>query len=409
MTSVTKELGHDDHCTIHGGDSQDEAIVGHIKVRLFTPDFVLATLANFINAIGLQILNATLPVYVINLGGSQAEAGLVIGTIAIIAFLFRPLVGWLTDAWQRRPVVLIGTFCFGLASVVYLLASSIQFLLLGRFFHGLGTCCYTTAANAYVADIAPPMRRAEAMGFFSAAQSLGLIIGPVIGFIIVGSTGFQYLFYFTGGLSFAAVLISIFTRERRHSESIKVKRWSPSTSIVAIDALPMAWMALCVGLGFGVVNAFISIYAQPRGLPNPGVYFMVEAIAMVLSRIFLGRLADRHGRASAIIPGMIITAMALVILPLANGLSLFVVSASLFGIGIGTAQPATMALLIDRVKPEQRGLSTNTYFMGWDVGFFIGSSLMGVVTQYWGFGVMWPMAAACIMFGLVGLLADRNR
>ena len=178
---------------------------------------------------------------------------------------------------------------------------------------------------------------------------------------------------------------------------------------MAIDALPTAWIALCIGMGFGVVNAFIAIFAQPRGLPNPGVYFMVEAIAMLLSRTFSGRLADRHGRASIIVPGMILTAMALVILPLAHGLSLFMVSATLLGIGLGTAQPATMALLIDRVRPEQRGLATNTYFMGWDVGFFIGSFLLGVVSQHWGFGVMWPMAAACTLLGLLGLLADRRR
>ena len=84
------------------GDSQDEAGVGHIKDRLFTSDFVLATLANFANAFGQQMLAATLPVYVISLGGSQAEAGLVTGAMAITAFLFRPIMGWLVDAWQVR-------------------------------------------------------------------------------------------------------------------------------------------------------------------------------------------------------------------------------------------------------------------------------------------------------------------
>ena len=390
-------------------DSQHEAIIGHIKDRLFTSDFIFATLANFANAFGLQMLAATLPVYVISLGGSHAEAGLVTGSMAIIAFLFRPFMGWLADAWRRRPVVLIGTSCYGLASAVYLLAGSIPFLLVGRFFHGLGTCCYTTAANAYIADVAPARRRAEAMGFFSAAQALGSIIGPVVGFMLIRATGFQHLFYFTGGLAFAAFLISIFTRERRHPGAIKSRPWSPRTGIVDIDALPMAWMALCIGMGFGVVNAFIAIFAQPRGLPNPGLYFMVEAIAMLLSRTFSGRLADRYGRASTIVPGMILTAIALVILPLAHGLSLFMVSASLLGIGFGTAQPATMALLIDRVQPARRGLATNTYFMGWDVGFFIGSFLLGVVSQHWGFGVMWPIAAACTLLGLLGLLADRRR
>jgi MFS family permease len=54
------------------------------------------------------MLVATLPVYIISLGGTPAQAGLVTGAAAITALIGRPLSGWLVDAWRRRPVVLIG-------------------------------------------------------------------------------------------------------------------------------------------------------------------------------------------------------------------------------------------------------------------------------------------------------------
>ena len=408
MTSTTKESGRDDSGSAHGGDSRNAAAIGRAEDRLFTSDFVFTALANFANAFGMQMLVATLPVYVISLGGSRTDAGLVTGALAFTALLFRPFIGWLTDAWRRRPLVLIGTSCYGFASVIYLLAGSIPFLLFGRFVHGFGVSCYTTASNAYVADIAPLKRRAEAVGLFAAAQAVGLIIGPVIGFMLVGSIGFQYLFYFSGGLAFTSFLISIFARERRQPCKIKRQPWSPRTGIVAVDALPTTWMALCMGMGFGTISAFISIFAQPRGVANPGFYFMIQAIALLISRTFAGRLADRHGRAIAIIPGIILMAAALAILPLAHGFPYFVISASLFGLGFGTAQPVSMALLIDRVRSEQRGLATSTYFSGFDAGISIGAILLGVVSQRWGFGVMWPLAAACTLLGLAGLLADSH-
>ena len=56
--------------------------------------------------------------------------------------------------------------------MIYLLAGAIPMLLLGRFVHGFGLSCYTTAANAYVADVAPSNRRGETMGLFSAAQAV---------------------------------------------------------------------------------------------------------------------------------------------------------------------------------------------------------------------------------------------
>jgi MFS family permease len=376
----------------------------HKDHRLFTLDFVSTTAANLANSFGMQMLVATLPVYVISMGGTQTDAGLVSGALAFTALLFRPLVGWMTDAWRRRPVVLMGTFCYGLASVIYLLVHTIPLLLIGRFVHGFGLSCYTTAANAYIADIAPHKRRAEAVGFFAAAQAFGLILGPVVGFMLIGSIGFHRLFYFSGGLAFTAFFISMIARERRPSLQIARKPWSLRTGIVCVDALPVAWMALFMGMGFGTVSAFIAIFAESRGLKNPGFFFMVQAIALLISRLFAGRLADRLGRAAIIIPGFILVAAALMLLPFAHSFFLFAVAASLFGLGFGSAQPATMALLIDRVRPEERGLATGTYYTGFDAGVSSGSILLGAVSQYWGFDVMWPMAAVCTLLGLAGFL-----
>lgn len=118
----------------------------------------------------------------------------------------------------------------------------------------------------------------------------------------------------------------------------------------------------------------------------------------------LMKLADQHGRVIVIIPGVMLMALAIALLPLARGFPNFVISASLFGMGFGSAQPATMALLIDRVRPEQRGLATSTYFTGFDGGISIGAILLGVVSQHWGFGVMWSISAACTLFSLAGTM-----
>jgi len=387
----------------------DSPAIRLAEERVFSSDFVFATLANFFSAFGQQMLTATLPVYVLAIGGSQADAGLVSGALAFTALLLRPPIGWLTDAWRRRPLVLIGTFCYGLASLAYVVASSVPMLVLGRVIHGFGLGNYTTAANAYVADITPAGRRAEAIGLYTSAQSIGLIVGPAIGFLIVSQLGFQRLFYFTAGLAFTAFVVSWFARERRPRSSTKTKRapWSPRIGIVAVDALPVAWIAACLGMGFGPLGAFISIFAQSRGIENPGLYFTAQAAALLVSRPLAGRLADRRGRTFVMIPGTIVSALSLALLPLAHDLPHFLVSAALFGLGFGATQPAALALLVDRVRSEQRGLAMSTYFLGFDLGISLGSMGLGVVGQTWGFGVMWPISAVCVLLGLLGLLGAK--
>ena len=115
-----------------------------------------------------------------------------------------------------------------------------------------------------------------------------------------------------------------------------------------------------------------------------------------------------NGRDIAIIPGVMLMVLAIALLPLAHGFANFVISASLFGMGFGSAQPATMALLIDRVRPEQRGLAAGTYFTGFDGGVSIGAILLGMVSQNLGFGVMWSISAACTLLGLAGIIVDRH-
>ena len=137
-------------------------------------------------------------------------------------------------------------------------------LIAGRVLHGFGLANYTTAANAYLADIAPPRRRAEAIGWYAVAMDVGLVVGPAIGFFIAEGFGFQTLFFLSGGLAFTAFAVSTLARERRQRPPGPRATWSLRTGIVAIDALPVAWTAACLGMGFGPVAAFISIFATER-------------------------------------------------------------------------------------------------------------------------------------------------
>jgi predicted MFS family arabinose efflux permease len=103
-----------------------------------------------------------------------------------------------------------------------------------------------------------------------------------------------------------------------------------------------------------------------------------------------------------------LAAAAIALLPFATGSELFLVSAALWGMGFGCAQPASMALLVDRVGTEQRGLALSTYFMGFDVGIGLGAVGLGFVSQSLGWEVMWPLSASCVLLGLLGLVQTRR-
>ena len=77
-------------------------------------------------------------------------------------------------------------------------------------------------------------------------------------------------------------------------------------------------------------------------------------------------------------------------------------------VGIGSAQPASQALLIDRARGAQRGLALSTYFMGFDVGIGLGAIVLGVISQTFGWQAMWTVSAIAIALGLVGVWYSRR-
>jgi MFS family permease len=379
------------------------------KERLFTTAFIMVISANLANAMGAQMASAILPVYVVSRGGSEFRAGLVTGMLAFTALLLRPFVGWLADAWRRRPMVLIGTGCYTIANLMYAVFGSLPLLLFSRVLHGFGLSNYSTASSAFLADISPPHRRAEAMGYYSVAMDIGLLGGPALAFFLVQYTGLHHIFFLTAGLACIAFIISIPVKEHRPARVGPAPGWKLKTGIVSKPALPAAFLAFCLGMGVGPIVAFIAIFARQRGVDNPGLFFTVQAIALMVSRTFSGRISDRHGRGFVILPGLVSIAIGLALLPFAHSLFQLMLSAAFIGLGFGSSQPATMALTVDFVSPDERGMAVSTYFLGFDSGISTGSFVLGAIATRFGFNAAWILAAGCVLLGSFGLLRKPRR
>jgi DHA1 family tetracycline resistance protein-like MFS transporter len=145
--------------------------------------FILATL--MIDAIGIGIVFPIMPDLMARVGaGDIAQgslwAGLLMSAYAGAQFLFAPIVGSLSDAFGRKPVLLAALALLALDYVVMAVAGTFWLLLLGRTLAGLAGATYITA-TAYVADVTPPAQRAARFGLIGAAFGIGFVLGPALG------------------------------------------------------------------------------------------------------------------------------------------------------------------------------------------------------------------------------------
>ena len=200
--------------------------------------FILATV--MIDMIGLGIVLPVLPSIIEDLAAVDISQASIIGGWLFVAysamqFLCGPFVGNLSDAYGRRPVLLLSLAGLGVDYVLTAFAPSIAWLFAGRLIAGMCGASYTTA-NAYIADITAPEDRAKAFGMVGAAFGVGFVVGPALGGLL-GEYGHRLPFFAAAGLSLANVLYGFVvlpeTLPREKRRPFEMKRANPLGALIA--------------------------------------------------------------------------------------------------------------------------------------------------------------------------------
>lgn len=150
--------------------------------------FILVTL--MIDAMGIGIVFPIMPDLMNRVGAENTAEGALWGGIIMSAyaasmFLFGPIIGSLSDAYGRRPILIAALITLTLDYVIMAVAETYWLLLLGRILAGVAGATYITA-TAYISDISKPEERGAAFGMIGAAFGIGFVLGPALGGIAAG-------------------------------------------------------------------------------------------------------------------------------------------------------------------------------------------------------------------------------
>ena len=105
---------------------------------------------------------------------------MLMAVFSLMPMLTAPLWGRLSDRVGRRPVLMVSMAAAALAYLWIGFADALWMLFAARAL--AGACAGNiAAAQAYIADVTTPEKRATGMGMIGAAFGLGFIIGPALG------------------------------------------------------------------------------------------------------------------------------------------------------------------------------------------------------------------------------------
>ncbi len=355
--------------------------------------------------LSFYLLLPTLPVYARGLGIPESLIGLIIGVFAVSSMLIKPVAGWAADRFGRRPLMLAGAALFIAAPALYGVSGTAAALLAVRLLHGAGMGLYPTGSAAMVADLAPPARRGEILGFWGAASNIALALGPLLAVWLSGLLGFSWLFAIATVVALAALVLAAAQRETLTTPT--GARLGLGAMLTPAVAYPCV-IVFCLMWTHGLMAAYLPLYAESQGT-NPGVFFLVLALVLALVRGYAGQLSDRMGRAPVAAVGLVLTAAGLTVLAAGHGPWALVLAGALHGLGFGTAQPPLMAWAVDLVPAAERGKAMGTYYTALELGIAAGAMGSGMILPHTGFRLLFGLVAALPLTGATLALARLRR
>ncbi|MFZ0446614.1 MAG: MFS transporter [Bacillus sp. (in: firmicutes)] len=377
------------------------------KTKLWTKDFLMISLSNFLLFISFYTLMVTLAGYSIDkFHASQSEAGLASGIFVLGAVLVRPIAGKMIDQIGKKRLLMIGIGSFLIMMLLYFPINSLSLLFLVRFIHGFSFGIATTATGTIAADIIPLSRRGEGMGYFATSMNLAMAVGPFFGLIITQYADHNVIFVVTTLFSIIAFVSTIFIKIQK--EDMGIKRSAPVRSGFHLSdyfertTMPIAILMCIFGFAYSSILSFMSSFAEEINLVDAASFFFVMYAAFLLiSRPFTGKLVDLKGENKVIYPSILLFAIGLIILSQVQHGMVLLIAGAVIGVGFGTLQSSAQTVAVNLAPRNRVGLATSTFFVFYDLGIGVGPFVLGFFLPFTGFRGMYVGMAAIAFVGIL--------
>ena len=278
------------------------------------------------------------------------------------AVLF-PLLGRISDARGRRPVLLFSLAGSTFALTATGLATGLWTLLAARFAAGLFAGSVSTA-QAYVADISAPEDRAKRMGQLGAAIAAGFVFGPAVGGLL-GEYGFSIASFCAAGLAFSNLILASFVlKESRRPDADSGRAKKPSLraalGLFRRPVLGRVVLGLCLAMlafvGMETTFPFLGkrhFDLTPQGL---GAIFAITGVVTgIVQGLLLGRLSTRYGERALAIFGAVLMGASMFALPFAHSFWTASLAATGLALSSGLMTPSLHALLSRATPADEQG------------------------------------------------------
>jgi MFS family permease len=355
----------------------------------------LLSLVSFLNDISSEIIYPLMPAFLsITLGASPFAIGVIEGMAESASSLLKLFSGYLSDRFQRRkPLVFTGyAISATLRPFLGFTTSWLQVLIL-RVTDRLGKGLRAAPRDALLSLQTPSELRGIAFGFNRAADNLGAVLGPLIGFILIllvaenqeslSSTDYQKVFLIASLPAILALFVILFFL-KEETNHLQTEKPSIKLSLKGFDK-NFSQFLLAVSL-FTLSNStdsFLLLKAQQTGIGirDLSILWMFLNISKVIASLIGGEISDKIGRKRVILSGWILYAFVYLGFAFATNQIQIWILFFLYGFYFGFTEGVERAMIADLVPEEKRGTAYGLYAFAFSITVLPASLLFGIIWQ----------------------------
>jgi len=302
-------------------------------------------------------------------GGDTVRAAHWVGVFGVlfaaIQFVCAPLQGAMSDRFGRRPTILLSCLGLGVDFIFMAVAQSLPWLLVGRVISAMFSASFTTA-NAYIADVTEPAKRAQAFGMIGAAFGLGFIIGPAIGGEL-GYINIRLPFWFAAGLALLNFAYGLFVLPESHPKERRSPKfdWAHANPLGSLKLLGryraiwgLAGVIFLINLAHYVYPSVFVLFADfaygwdERAVGR--VLGVVGVLSVIVNALLVKRVVAKFGERRALLIGLACGVVGFTIYGFAPTGIWFLAGMPIMSLW-ALAMPSTQALVSRQIGPEVQG------------------------------------------------------
>lgn len=385
--------------------------------------FILG-LVSFFNDLASEMVYPIVPIFLTTvLKVSTPVVGLIEGIAEATAAIGKFLFGYLSDKiGKRKPFVISGYSLSTMSKVLIGLASAWPLVLLARFIDRLGKGVRTGARDSLLLQNTTSKNKGFIFGYHRAFDSLGAVLGPIVGLILIYlfKENLRFVFYFAAIPGAIGVLLLIlFVKEKNEGTRSHVfrpphpkgDRWrltqnaSPRSSKSFLQSFSIIWQNKKLSLFFmasiifslgNSSDAFLILRAKNLGLTTlmAVMTYVVYNISQTLLAVPMGKLSDKIGAKKVFEGGLLAFALVYFFFGFIKNPIFIWLLFPLYGIYIAATDGVSKAYVAEFITEKESG----SYF-----GLYQSATAVSALFASWFAGILWYKfnPAATFYFGAI--------